>query len=89
MKQAGKMDCTKLSTLIEWFSTNTLKKVEQTLYISKYSYFNCTCPVSSKEGNVSNLRFVGPGLNNIKEIWRNECIQEVDWFEGRDLFLRV
>lgn len=67
-----KMDCIIWSTLIEWFSTNTLKKVEQTFYISEYSYFNFTCPVSSKEGNVSNFKSVGPGLNNIKEIWRND-----------------
>lgn len=60
------MDCIIWSTLIEWFSTNTLKKVEQTLYISEYSYFIFTCQVSSKEGNVSNFKSVDPGLKQHK-----------------------
>lgn len=66
------MDYTIWPALIEWFSTNALQKVAQTFSISEYNYFDVTCQVRSKVGNVSNFKSVGLGLNNIKEIWRND-----------------
>ena len=83
------MNDTIQSALIDWFSTNALRK-EQILYISEHGHVDVTCQVRYKVVNVSNFTSVGPGSNSIKELWRNDnAFWKVDWVEGKSLFLRV